>query len=312
VIIKRPVFAATLWDLTEAFFQAQADYRELYLLYETQVLAHAEEQSVDRRRLRLDATEVSKLVDFGRLQSLRSGALSRTKGVSHSLFRSKSRTHKFDRFVSEIFHELSILREEQFKVSTFAEEYRRENELGFYESILDEVHEDFPRRVHHIHELFKRAQRHLEGVLRAHRLDPVYLRSFYLFGDQLLRDAYPDGAHGHAWAVFDRGPAEAYFLAARSFARKGFKDDALAALARAEESRREDAEVGLLPEADGRSLADEIDAFRTYVDGVSPPQLVEELVHERVAVSHGDDAAPGLDEDFTSRDETSEVEELLY
>jgi hypothetical protein len=312
MIRRRRIFAATYWDLTECFFEAQRQYREIYILYETQVLAHAEEQLVDRRHLRLDAHEVSKLLDFDRLGNLRSGPLTRAKNISHSLFRKEGRTHKFDRYLSEIWHEVAILREEQFKVSTFADHYRLDNELAEYESILDEVHEDFPRRVHHLHELFKRAQRSLEGVLRARRNDPIYLRSFYMFGTGTVQDAYPDGVRGHAWRVFDAGPAEAYFKAARSFARKGFRDEALRALERAEDAVKEGPAPGSpATERHFGILGEEIASFRNLVHAATPSELVLRLQAEVVEPSHGDDAAPDLGEDWPSTDETSELEEAL-
>lgn len=302
---RRRIFSPTYWDLVDAFFAAQREYRQIYVLYETQVLAHAEEQAVDRYQLRLDANEVSKLLEWNRLGGLRNGALWRTKEISHSLFRSGGRTTKFDRYVGEIFHELSILREEQYKVSTFAEEYRRENALAEYESLLDEVHEDFPRRVHHLHELFKKAQRALEAILRRHADDPVYLRSLFLFGEATLREGYPDGVRGHAAMVFENGPVDAYLRAARSFARTGFKTEALQALDKAEACAGAPARH---PEAVTRLLA-EARAFRELVSARTPVELVFQLQHEARTPHQGDDAAPDID-DWHSNDETDETNEL--
>lgn len=306
---RRRIFSPTYWDLVETFFEAQREYRQIYVLYETQVLAHAEEQAVDRYQLRLDASEVSKLLDWARLGNLRNGALWRTKDISHALFRSAGRTTKLDRYVSEIFHELSILREEQYKVSTFAEEYRRENALAEYESLLDEVHEDFPRRVHHLHELFKKAQRALEAVLRQHVDDPVYLRSLFLFGETTMRDGYPDGVRGHAAMVFEHGPIDAWLRAARSFARTGFKTEALQALDRAEACAALPAAPPQSGRAEGlaRVLA-EARALREFVSARTPVELVAQLQHEATRPQQGDDAAPDLD-DWHSSDETNELEE---
>lgn len=296
---QRRVFSATAWDLTETFFEAMREYRHIYVLYETQVLAHAEEQAVDRYQLRLDATEVSKLLDFERLMHLRNGALLRAKDISHRLFRSGGRTTKFDRYISEIFHELSILGEEQYKVSTFAEEYRRENALAEYESLLDEVHEDFPRRVNAIHELFKKAQRTLEIVLRKRRHDPVYLRSLVLFGDATVRDAYPDGVAGHAWAVFERGPGEAFYWAARSFACRGFKAEALESIQRALEFC---ANTASYRSVDLSDLVADLEAFQQIVSERSPVELVQTL---------GDEALEPLQADDTVAAEPDESEPVV-
>ncbi len=305
---RRPILGATLWDLIEAFFEAQRQYHYVFHTYEARVMMHAEMQAVDRHQLRLEAEEVSKLLDFTRLAELRNGSLFRTKEISHALFRSKGRTHKFDRYISEIFHDLSILREEQYKVSTFAEEYKRANEMAEYESLLDEVHEDFPRRVHNIWSLFVKAQLALENVLRAYSRDPLYLRSLYLFGDKTLRDAYPAGKVAHCWRVFDKGPAEASLLAARSFAQSGFKKQALDGLSLAikacDESPPATAEVK--PE-ELAALKAEAERLRATIGQRTPAELVlMSWVLDGQEPQYGDDAAPDLD--FGSTDET-ELEE---
>jgi len=309
---RRPVFGATFWDLIDTFFEAQRQYHTVYINYETRVLAHAEQQAVDRHQLRLEASEVSKLLDFGKLGELRNGPLHRTKEISHSLFRTRSRTHKFDRYISEIYHDLSILREEQYKVSTFAEEYKRENEMAEYESLLDEVHEDFPRRVHNIWSLYIKAQLSLESVLRAHRNDPLYVRSLYLLGDEALRDAYPRGKLTHCWRVFDLGPAEAYLLAARSFAQSGFKEQALKALddviAVAQEPPPHDRKDHVEPEALA-ALAADGQKLRSFVEQRTAAELANTPSLAVTRGARGDDAAPDLDE-FGSHDTTTdELEE---
>ncbi|MGE0712086.1 MAG: hypothetical protein AB7N76_31880 [Planctomycetota bacterium] len=296
--MRRKIFGASFWDLVDAFFAAAREYDEIHYLYELRVLTHAEEQGVDREWLRLEADEVSKLLDFEKLGALRSGPLHRTKEVSHSLFRQKGRTHKFDRYISEIFHDLSILREEQYKVSTFAEEYRLANEMAEYESLLDEVHEDFPRRVHGIQALFAKAQLELEGVLRAHRSDPLYLRSLYLFGDEVFRriQSYPQGKQSHCWQVFPGGPAEACLLAARSFAQGGFKPQALAVVEEAIKLSQVAPPYGF---GDAKHLA-ELHRQAVELEGVlsSYGAVALTALDLEVAAPHtGDDAAPDLDVD---------------
>ena len=301
---RRRIFMATYWDLLEAFFEAQRDYQNIYMYYESSVLAYAEERGVDRRRLRLSAAEVSGLLDFERLGQLRRGSLYRTKTISHALFRNKDTTSRFDRHISEIFHELSILREEQYKVSTFAEDYRRDNDMVEYESMLDEVHEDFPRRVSHIHTLFLKAQAKLEQALQAVRTDPIYLRSLFLFGDEILRYAYPEGPITHAWRVYEHGPGEAFYLAARSFARRGFRADALSALDRALEQLSLQPPTGSNADADDLlNLGVQVKSFREFVEGNTPSGLVRDMRGEARDASHGDDAAPDVGDDALLEDD---------
>ena len=310
--MKRRIFGATFWDLIETFFAAQREYYLIFFNYERRVLEHADEQAVSRHQLRLEAEEVSKLLDFLALGQLRNRSLYRTKEISHSLFRRETRTHKFDRYISEIFHDLSILREEQYKVSTFAEEYRQANEMAQYEHLLDEVHEDFPRRVHNILNLFKKALTALESVLRAHNRDPIYLRSIYLFGDDVFANTgYRNGKIDHCWQVFDCGPPEAYLHGARSFAQGGFKSQALTVLEDALEIAQEGPPAGT--NCSPQDLAKIEEQCRSLQQLVNA-RTATELVEMRLFVSPpqvGDDAAPDLDgENWTSADDTAFEDDL--
>ena len=232
--VRRRALAPSLWDLVEAFYLASHAYSEVFEAYESRVLAHARERGVDRKQLRLDGETVARLLDLGKLESLRNGPLHDVKDIAHALFRRKASTDKLDRYVSEIFHELSILKEEQYKVSTFAPEYQRRNELEEYESILDEVHQEFPRKVHNIHELFAKARVRLEAILRKARDEIVLIRSLSLFGDKLLEKCYVGGVDGLYAEVYPGGALEGHLVALRSFARGGFAVQAQTELKRAE------------------------------------------------------------------------------
>lgn len=298
-MIRRRILAASFWDLVDAFFAAQREYDETHYLYELRVLTHAEEQGVDREWLRLEASEVSKLLDFTKLGGLRNGPLYRTKEISHSLFRSEGATHRFDRYISEVFHDLSILREEQYKVSTFAEEYRRANDLARYESILDEVHEDFPRRVHGIRTLFAKAQAELEGILSAHHRDPLYLRSLYLFGEETFRniESYPQGRLSHCWQVFEQGPAEAFLLAARSFAQGGFKPESLRVINDALREAEREPPYGLGDKEALVKLHEEALSLKRLIESKSAVELSRLRLSDEVP-RRGNDAAPDIGVDF--------------
>jgi hypothetical protein len=221
------------WDLIVFFFEAQRAFQETYETYETKVLQYAEERGVDRRFLRLTDEEVAGLLDFKKLEQLRNDQLHALKTISHKLFRSEGQTDPLDRLISQIYHELSILKEEQYKVSTFAPEYRKSDEKQAYESILDEVHEAFPRQVHLIYELFKKAQARIEELFRdsPRARDKVALRSLYLFGDDVFRGVYPNGTEDVLAIMFPNGGAvEGYVAIARSFAESGFREYAIEAL----------------------------------------------------------------------------------
>lgn len=227
--------ANDFWDLVSIFFEAQRTFRETYETYETKVLQYAEERGVDRRFLRLTAEEVSGLLDLKKLEQLRNDQLQSLKTISHRIFRGETSTDPLDRFISQIFHELSILKEEQYKVSTFAPEALRDDQQA-YDAILDEVHEAFPRQVHGIYELFKKGQARLETLLAHPRFahDKVTIRSIYLFGDETFRGFYPNTTEDVLAITFPKGGAvEGYLGIARSFLEAGFREYAIEALEKA-------------------------------------------------------------------------------
>ncbi|GIW73245.1 MAG: hypothetical protein KatS3mg102_2787 [Planctomycetota bacterium] len=226
--------STNFWDLIAVFFAAMDKFREIHDAYEAKVLYYADQHGVDRRLLRLSAEEVAGLLDFRKLEQLRDEHLSALKMVSHNIFRSQDTTDPFDRLVSQIFHELSILKEEQYKVATFAPVYRQEADERSYQMILDEVHEAFPRAVHGIEALFRRAHKRLEELLPHFAADRPTLRSVYLFGDEVAGEFYPDGYEDLLELMFPEGGAMRGLLeVARSFQASGFIDSAIEALERA-------------------------------------------------------------------------------
>ncbi len=230
---SRSKLAQDYWDLIAHFFDAQRQFRETYDTYETKVLQYSEERGVDRRFLRLSGEEVAGLLDFRKLEHLRNDDLEALKNISHNIFRSTDSTDPFDRYVSQIFHELSILKEEQYKVSTFAPEYMKREETEQYESILDEVHEAFPRQVHGIYDLFQKAQERLEELMPHFARGPkgkVTIRSIYLFGDEVFRGFYPNAIEDVYRILYKHGALDGYLTVARSFLESGFREYGIEAL----------------------------------------------------------------------------------
>jgi hypothetical protein len=223
------------WDLARSFFDAARTFRAIYDEYERKVLEHANAAGIDRRLLRLGGEEVARLLDFGELERLSSDELTALQTISHNIFRGASSTDAFDRYASQIFHEMSILKEEQYKVGILAFEYQRTRELDAYQTIVNEAHEEFPRRLHTTNDLFERAQARLEELMPHYRHDRVVLRSVYLFGDEVFEGFYPNGYEDGLAKLFpDQGGAlKGLIEVARSYGAAGFIDDALEALERA-------------------------------------------------------------------------------
>jgi len=229
----RSKLAQDFWDLIAHFFAARRQFQETYDNYETLVLHYAEEYGLDRRLLRLSAEQVSGLLDFRKLEKLRDGDLFALKTVSHNIFRNDKGTDPFDRAVSQIFHELSILKEEQYRISMIAPEVKKDADETEYQAIIDEVHNLFPRYVHGIQDLFVKAQGRLEELLPRFVQGPqgkVTIRSLYLFGEESLAGFYPNGLEDLYDVIYPGGAVEGFLTVARSFAESGFREYAIEAL----------------------------------------------------------------------------------
>ena len=223
----------TFWDLIAAFFRARSLFMKVYQDYEGRVLRHAKERGVDRESLRLDAKGVSELLDLKVLADLRDRHLTPLKDIAHDLFRLADATDVFDRYVHDVFHEISILKEEHLKVYSFAPDYEHLEEDEEVKAALDEVHQLFPHKVHHVHALFLKAKQRLEQILPGYGGDRILIRSLYLFGETLLADAYDGGLEEFYGFLYpDLGEVEAYFQVGSSFLASGFLQQAREALQR--------------------------------------------------------------------------------
>ncbi|MBI4577347.1 MAG: hypothetical protein HY722_13895 [Planctomycetes bacterium] len=229
------------WFLFQEFFRSRGKFASIHAAYEGEVLRFARERGVDRKDLRLDVDEVSRLLDFRELERLRNRHMFPLKEIAHGLFRGQGTTDVLDRYLSDIFHEVSILKEEQYKAKDTAPGYRGIHDQEEVENILAEVHEAFPQKVHHISSLFGKAQERIEALLPLHAHDKVFCRSLYLHGPALLRKAYPRGVEDVYRILYPAGgPGEGYLVVGQSFLEAGFLDQAREALTRALEYQGRD------------------------------------------------------------------------
>ena len=68
------------------------------------------------------------MLEFKSLESLRDDYIQELKDLCHDVFRTADRTDPLDRYVSDIFHEVSILKEEHYTVKTYAPQYERDSD----------------------------------------------------------------------------------------------------------------------------------------------------------------------------------------
>lgn len=213
-----------VYDVVEKFFTAAKLFGVQYSNYESRVLNYSESRGTDRTQLRLSALELSTLFDFKALEQLRDSQLFPLKDFAHRLFRRDDHTDAFDRYVSDLFHELSILKEEHYTVQMYAPQFEAADEGADVEALLDEVHEFFPRRLRTIRRLFQKSQSRLLAVLPDYAQNGILLRSLAIYGEDIVGTVLPGGLSELLSAIFPReGAAWAFCEAAQRFLNGGFE-----------------------------------------------------------------------------------------
>jgi hypothetical protein len=224
-----------LWTIVELFYRSHIIFRQQNDRYEEHVLHFSSKMGMHRLDLRLSAEDLAGLLDFKALERLRDGYLQELKDLCHQVFRGQDRTDLFDRYVSDIFHEISILKEEHYNVKMYAPQYARDSADVELQYILDEAHGLFPQKLNQIRFLFGKAQSRMEELLSSLRKIRIFTRSLYLSRDDFVREAYEDGIRQFYRHMYpDGGPLEGFYDVAGSFFDSGFYAQALEAFRFAE------------------------------------------------------------------------------
>jgi hypothetical protein len=224
-----------VWEIVELFYRSLIEFRQIYDQYEWRVLQHSHRKGLHRRDLRLEPEDLAGLMDFKALERLRDEHIFRLKETCHQIFRSRHRTDLVDIYVSDVFHEISILKEEYYNVKTYAPQYARDAREVELTYILDEVHNLFPSKLNHIRYLFGKARERLEELLPGFTRNRILVRSLFLHRDDFVKDAYEDGILAFYRIMYpEGGPADGFYEVGLSFHASGFHARALEALRYAE------------------------------------------------------------------------------
>ena len=214
------------WKLLRSFFRSRAAFLALFDRYEERVAEFSEQLATERSRLKLPADELQSLLDFKSLEQLRDREISKLKEAAHELFRNADSTDRLDHFISNIYHEISILKEEHY---TLKEDFVRMDKTE-YDRFFREVAEFYPKRLRHVKNLYQKAMRRLEAILPEMAEERIVVRSLYLFGQDLLEGTYRGGLPGLYNHMYpELGDVGGYAMAGRSFLESGFTEEALQA-----------------------------------------------------------------------------------
>jgi hypothetical protein len=216
------------WTIVELYYRSHIIFRQQYDRYEEHVLHYSNKMGLHRLDLRLNPEDLAGLLDLKALERLRDGYLQKLKDLCHLVFRGQDRTDLLDRYVSDIFHEISILKEEHYNVKTYAPAYARDAAEVELKYILDEAHGLFPQKLNQIRFLFGKAQARMEELLSSFRKIKIFIRSLYLHRDDFVREAYEDGLRQFYRHMYpEGGPLEGFYEVGQSFFESGFNARAL-------------------------------------------------------------------------------------
>ncbi len=271
--------AQKIWTIVMLFYRSHVAFKELFERYEEKVGEYSAALGIPRANLRLNSRELASLLDLKSLERLRDGYILDLKDLCHLVFRGQDQTDLLDRYVADIFHEISILKEEHYNVVTYAPLYERDAAEVELRHILDEAHTLFPQKLAHIRYLFGRAQARLEVHLNTFSRIQLFIRSLYIHQDDFVSEAYEDGLEQFYRLMYPLGPFEGYYEVGRSFYLSGFFDNAREAFRKAEVAYR-----NLLLEPEGNGAAGDSTA-RAYS---RPRQLYQTLRSMRSKIRHLD------------------------
>lgn len=214
------------WTMVRAFFHAYTIYEPIYNNYEDRVHEHANRQGINRRYLKLPAADLAKLMSFDELEGLRNGPLYEFKEICHTLWRNKEATKRdrLERYASELFHNVSILKEHQNMVETLVPRYD-ETEQQEIDSVLAEVHEEFPILVHRLKGLFDKTNGRIKELFPKFAQETIFIRSLYLCGSEVFDELtiYPQGSQNIYALMYPEGKAvQGHLEVAHSFKDSGF------------------------------------------------------------------------------------------
>ena len=250
-----------MWRIVERFYRSRFHFLRIHDRYEDLVAEYVEKLGTPRNQIRLQPRELSQLLSYKELEVLRDEFVEPLKDACHALFRTRDSTEFLDRIVNDIFHELSILKEEHYNVLTYdasivdgpgpeepapaPPEPPAENGAGGDDvsrtggkpggllaqeqrAVLDEVHDVFPQKVHRLAHLYEVALRRLERILPNHRDDEVLIRCIFLHRDRFVARSYDKGLIRFYELMYGESQAyEGFRAVGDSFYHAGFYDEAI-------------------------------------------------------------------------------------
>ena len=209
----------TSWSILKVFFQSFSFYNNLEKKFREKVLA-SKLESFGKTIYPFEA--FVEYLDTKDLVKLRDKHLTDLRQLAHAEFRGRKVMERFDIYISEIFHEVSILKEQKFILD---HHFQRKDQMypEMINQMLSQTYDLIETKMEHVKVLFNNAKGRLEEILMAYRKDDFILRTLYLEGPILFQEFYADPVKNILDIMFvEGGYSEGYLAISCSFCSGGF------------------------------------------------------------------------------------------
>ncbi|MCD5401581.1 hypothetical protein LR013_03200 [candidate division NPL-UPA2 bacterium] len=227
--------AESFWSIVENFYTAEAIIGDKY-----GKLMGARKTSPEDTLEKIAVS--SPTIGFKKLEELRNNLLYPLKEASHELFRDESTniTHPFDKYISDIFHEVSIVKEEAYQLIQIGNyQLKKQTEKAgekVEKRIVLKAKEDIAGKMKNIHTLFQEAETELVTLLKQQNGTKSVIRPLYLGADEIFGGK--EGLEILYEKIYDLGPFEGYLRVAESFHESRHDEKAVEAFYKAREKKQ--------------------------------------------------------------------------
>ena len=217
--------AELLGEIVCNFYRARSIFHDKY---DRTVRAH-----YGRNSGGLDAKLVvdQPAISLEKVKTLIDEVLFPLKEDSHMLFQDGGKRLPFDRYVSDIFHEVSKLREDTYELVQIGESTE-----SVERSVVSSIKHDIKPLMRRVYKLFEQAEEELMSIMRQNNASRPWIRSLYCSREDVFHKDPTRHLEAIYRKVYDYGVPEGYLAVAESFAKSGFYDHAAVALDKAKKT----------------------------------------------------------------------------
>ena len=242
-----------LWGIIENFYRALALFKEEYHRYDTRLKGICQQKNIDGANL----AEVLTIEEVMSLMSSDEKLLELKENYLEPLLKLALQFHDaasyhanfFEHYIRDIYYELSILQSQVARLKASVPEYMELRDEEEYKTILSEVNIFFPLKMFHLSHLFKKAKNELEKIVSYHKESKILVRSFFLFGEEIIGPLYEMGFAEFIKKIYRPDHlVELCTRAAYSFHSSGFSALARQASGKAEELLQNNKQYQLFPQ----------------------------------------------------------------